>query len=834
MSLVSAIAAFGIWPAVPLTGYWLFRRFNPGIGAGSYPTIVGFSVMTAVGLAAWSVPLLLAAVVRSYRADVFGALGWLVVIFAAAVLLRHRHDYKFARLRLDAGDWALAACLILAAVLYLGFPTETVLGGRDEGVYATHAIYIAHHGRLDLPYPWRAEEGPTLSSAFVGFPGFYSTQPTMTAQFAHVFPVWLAQAFAGFGHHGLFRLNAVFALLALVVFYGVCRRVVAKPYAVAATLYLALNPSQIWMARITLSEILAQLFIWSGLLLLLQAFGHRNCVSARWAGVCLGFSALVRIDSLYLVPLLFLAHLVMKLVQEDGKAPSSSLWAAVYQTALPIFALAVGYYAAFTTPYFQDLSPRLLQIGIFTLLALLLLLVVTQRAAERVRPMITARATLVASGCLLLGVSAYAYWLRPALEPFQTVEQSNPFIVGARTHIEDSLVNLAQYLSFPVVWGAILGWLMMSWRLLRQRRDVGLIVVLVVIGGFAALYLWNMSIRPRHFWAIRRFVPVVIPGFVLFAAFAGGWISVKLRRRWSTAFQVLLVLFLAAFTVRADSLILELAENRGYYARLEELSTMLPSNEPVVVPWSPSSLVWYTPLYVAFDRRVVPIRFETNEGKAAIGAWVARQLERQQPAIMLYNGAMPFGDLMYTTMPAATLIRSSSEETTRPLPRMVVSERTEVSLYRITGQRTRQAYLDRNLVARADVGVQETGFHAREAWGGQPVRWTNGLATLVVPVDPQHPPRTLRVALRSTGPGGTRFRVVANDRVLFDGRVGRGVWEEALALRQVPLGDRLTIKLISDTHIPAQVSTKLRDGRTLGVLVSEMRLERKERLTWAR
>ena len=166
----------------------------------------------------------------------------------------------------------------------------------------------------------------------------------MTVQFAHLFPVWLAQAFATFGHHALFRLNTMFAILSITIFYGLCRSVMQKPYAVIATLFLALNPSEIWLARKTLTEILTQLFIWSGLFILLFAQKNNSKKLARWAGVLLGFSSLVRIDSFFLVPLLFFSHLVQKIVEDPGEKKSSSVWSSFYQTSLPVFTIAFGYY----------------------------------------------------------------------------------------------------------------------------------------------------------------------------------------------------------------------------------------------------------------------------------------------------------------------------------------------------------------------------------------------------------------------------------------------------------------------------------------------------------
>src|SRR5262249_18836289 len=154
-----------------------------------------------------------------------------------------------------------------------------------EGVYAAHAMYIARHGRLDVPYPWPEDLRATFADGWDSFSGFYPSPGTMTPQFGHLWTVWLAQAYSSFGSQGLFRLNAVFACLSLIVFYGICTLAMPPPYAVVATLFLGFNASQLWMARITLSEVLTQLLVWSGLLLWSHALREGHRASAYWAGI---------------------------------------------------------------------------------------------------------------------------------------------------------------------------------------------------------------------------------------------------------------------------------------------------------------------------------------------------------------------------------------------------------------------------------------------------------------------------------------------------------------------------------------------------------------------
>jgi hypothetical protein len=135
-----------------------------------------------------------------------------------------------------------------------------------------------------------------------------------------------------------------------------------------------------------------------------------------------------------------------------------------------------------------------------------------------------------------------------------------------------------------------------------------------------------------------------------------------------------------------------------------------------------------------------------------------------------------------------------------------------------------QHYLNIALGAKWVWGVRESGFNNQEWWGEKPVRWTNGEAKLVIPVEEDNPPKALRVALASTGPKGTKLKVLVNGHEIFDQRIAAGGWSETLSLGQRLLGREITIELVSHTFVPMEVNERSRDPRTLGVAVKGITL----------
>jgi len=296
--MIAAIAGAGVFFAVPVVG-----RVALGPLRGLLPAIARPSLWVAVGAAIWSAPLLGSLALGIYRPEYIGAAGWLtiVVLVAAGRVGRPRLP------RLSGADRFALIGILLAALLAAAFTADPFTTGTDMGTYASHAVYMANHGRLDVPYPWPLHE--SVPPGFIAPGNLYLTQPAMTVRFSNLWPAWLAQTYAATGYEGLARLNVVIGVFSLLAVYALARRFVNARLAALVIVFLAFNPAQIWTARQTLSEIPTQLVIWCGLLLLTAYLGKARPPPGQtqprwglWAGILIGLSALLRIDALLVVP----------------------------------------------------------------------------------------------------------------------------------------------------------------------------------------------------------------------------------------------------------------------------------------------------------------------------------------------------------------------------------------------------------------------------------------------------------------------------------------------------------------------------------------------------
>jgi hypothetical protein len=798
------ILSFGFWPAVPVAGRWLVTA--TGLSRASQSALGAAGVASALGIAVWSPVLLAVLVAGSYSPELIGVIGWVIVLaFAAQAFLRHARTQESRPAvppwlsRLDAWDVVLAAGLIIAAALYLGFSGEFVIGGRDENSYTLHGLWIAQHHRLDIPYPWPSELHDIFYDAFLRFSGTFRTEPTMTPAFGHVLPVWIAQATSTFGYDAMPRMNGVFSMLSLAIFYDVCRRAMSKPFAVVATVILALNPGQIWASRTAVTEILTQLLMWAGIALLLHALAAGTRAGGRWVGIVLGVAVLVRIDVLVIVPLLFLAHLGTR-VLEDESHPSGSAWRGLYEGAIPAMGLAILYYLLFSRPYLRELVPQLSQVAVIAAGALIVLVVAMRRPIQvSLQRLAASTPMLVGLGLLLGGATVYAYLIRPIDTPFTMFGPEQVMLAGKRTYAEDALPNLAAYLTPPVIIGAVLGWFIAFCRIARGRS--ALLMPLVVIGGgFSFLYLANPSVTPDHFWAVRRFVPIIIPAFVAFALFGAGSLLAPFRRAWTTGFCAAALVLFIAFTAQAMAPFAFLTEHNGYRSQLEALADRLPEDEIVLAI---NQERWWKPLYTLFGRHVVDLSLSTRVGRAAFTTWVAAELgSGHEPLVLGVGRELLLPGLRVELGHTTALTRLQHRGTPTPLPTEVTNDTKEISIFRIVGADEAYGFRDINLVDGLNWGETARGLHDRELYQNEQVTWTDGSAAISIPIRAGQP-RQLSISIAASAVSTGPLRVIVNGVELFNGAVPEAGLEQTFGLEGVPFLDTLDIELLSESRLGA-------------------------------
>jgi hypothetical protein len=151
-------------------------------------------------------------------------------------------------------------------------------------------------------------------------------------------------------------------------------------------------------------------------------------------------------------------------------------------------------------------------------------------------------------------------------------------------------------------------------------------------------------------------------------------------------------------------------------------------------------------------------------------------------------------------------------------------DRLGYSLWRLQKGCTTSGDVAAGFGAATPPGVTATGFYPAESWPIGAVRWTNGQASIQIPVlKPAFAARNLYVDIASVGPSRNRVVISANGRELFSGKLGKGRSRLLLSLENVPAESPLDVQIQSRTFVPAESSTSA-DARTLGVALHDLRV----------
>jgi len=493
------------------------------------PRLAAFA-LTALGLV--GTPLLL--LDRFDRLPVLLGAGALLVLMEAGWQLTVRREGR-------AGWRVVVASLlaVLVAALSVGLNTRShsqhLLVDGDPAVYAVSGQLLAETGSLRIDTGSETVFGgvPSLNYAGAGFDA-YDDETVVRPSFMHLLPQALAVASWIGGPQALLWANAWIAGFALLAVFSFGARLTGRPeWSLAAMTGLALTLPQQHFSRDTFSELPAQLLVFAGLMLLYDAVRARRAVPALLAGLVLGASCLARIDAFfYLVPLLMLATV---LVIAGAARVATALAAGVAAgAALGYVDLRVG------SPAYLGLQKENLDLIFLALAAVAVVcavLVAGRRWSLRLWHAVSGRALAASVSGVLVLLSCYAAFVRPHVETGRNLPPDQPTAVEAlqlqaglpsdplRSYDEMTVHWLSWYLGPAAVGLGLLALVVLVWRSLRRqpseqagRSALALLGFLLLFGASTALYLWRPSIIPVHYWALRRFLPVTIPGLLLLAA----------------------------------------------------------------------------------------------------------------------------------------------------------------------------------------------------------------------------------------------------------------------------------------------------------------------------
>jgi hypothetical protein len=773
--------------------------------------------------------------------------------------------------RLWRGHLLLLPLLALALWL-VPRPFPYLVGGRDHGNYVNTGLHIARSGGIliddadlaALPAGSRALlTNPEVDTRPALVPGPWSEGqrlPGLTIRDGaagvvaphgfHLYPVWIAIfAAAGGIEPGLWATPAL-SLLGSLGIYFAGSRLFGRRAALLALLLVVVNVGQIWFQAYPTAEIVVRALFWAGLWAGLVMLVEGSGVAAALSALCLGLLHLSKLDTLFvpavLLPLLLYAAL-------------SGRWRRDYTIFLLVYlaliAHALVHALTIATIYTLDQVTRVLlpgpvagwvieQVGaareptiiagrllaggwsllLGTVVVALLGAGLLWRARERFRPglarldqrggwlflVVTVPVLLLAYAGLV-----YPWWPVPGLAtPAETVTVTGWYLMPAGLLL--GLVGLLQ---------GFAGDLTAHTSAARSRVPAWLLL----FGNFLPLFFLGSGTFPDHFWAARRFVPVLFPALLLGAAGVVASLAVEAgrqRERW--LLPAALSVALVAGTLQSTIPAARAAEYAGLPAQLQALADEFDAEDVLLfLPGDTANRV-ALPLWLIHEQTVFQLKPQALAEPALVGQ-VAVWENGGRPVYLLYSGREPpwldglEADYQFSRQIAVPQV----ELTVAGLPARMGHYTAMFSVFRLLPEATSGALPVVTLepVPGSGYEMASSGLYPPHTLSGlTPVTWTEGTARLTLEALPgaervilqlgngrpeELPPPTVEVTVNGQP---VTVAVVTEIAALFE-------W----ALPAAISGDQVVVTISTEPWVPAE-SGYGSDGRSLGVLFYGARL----------
>ncbi|MBK8987158.1 MAG: glycosyltransferase family 39 protein [Chloroflexi bacterium] len=746
------------------------------------------ALMTVVTLTGW-----LAVLLASLGRFSLLTLALLLLVAMGVVWWWRRPFLRPRFLPLTRHEMVLLVLLLGFAILYFR-PHEYILGSNDAGTYMNIAATVAQTGDFVLHDEWTSflrqyadvtlrEQPGHLQTRFLQFVGWYIDDADATRlipQFFLFHPVWLAVGISVGGITGGLLLTPLWSVLGLVAVYLLARRLFDRSTALLTAVLLGITPTHLYFARYPTTEPLTLLLIFTGLLALQHIWDDAQARPA-WGvlgGLALGSAVLTRID-LPVFVVVVLAGLLIRWRQGRWTAALT-----VYTAVLGAFLIHATLSAVLINwPYTWNTYSSMIRIFSRSTLVVggaSLLLVglavggwvwrkgwVTAVDIQKILGATTTRRILA---LLLILLSAYAYFLRPIVEPVQI--SYNVWPSGSAIPYTDgqNWLRLGWYLT-PL--GILLATLGAAWLVAQSSWDrYGLFLSLGVLT--TAQYVYRILNTPYHIYAMRRYVPIVIPMLVLYAAVL--IIAVTKARpdwRWRAA-GGLLAVALAVGLLYQGRYVLPVRDYHGAVAQLEMLHGRL-NPDAIILITEPASTVFAdtfgVPLRFLYGHDIATIRQDGAAAQLFVQALLAYAAEQKRPLQVIALDPMMTAvrqQLVLQPVAFVPIWLSHLMNTFTDYPSVVQTAYYGLEIYDVVGERE-TAVTTPTLPLTIDVGSLDTSyihddFYYKEPLRGETtMRWTGALSTVDIPLSATPATLTIRAMIyRPEGVPATPVNVLVN------------------------------------------------------------------------
>lgn len=475
-----------------------------------------------------------------------GAHHWWTVLPLAAVICvvswRPLTPREVSIAAAQGGAIALAGTAVWAAI-NIAIGAEFLIVVRDPGFLTLSGLWLVDHPHTDIPAAGAVEAAAVQPNALPDASEAWNLkEQVIQPQGAKMLPATIAIGGWLAGDAGVLAANTVIGAAGILAVYAVARRFLGPFAALAPAGALAMTVAHMGLSRPAYTEPLTLVLVMAGIVWAWRGLQERSLWLVGAGAVATGATSFIRIDGAATA-----VGALVGVVVALALSRATQRWrrrAALLFIFVQAVVLGLGYVALarWSSEYLERLWEETAQVLTLygALAAVMALWALLWRARLRADVAVsTVAEALGKRGAQVAGASIVVLMLVLASRPWwttghrSTVEPRAQFTNGVvesfqaaqglpieptRTYSESTVTWLSYYLTWPLVFLAIAGLGIATYRLVRREDHWA--VFLGAVMAPTLVYLLRPAIVPDQIWAIRRFEPATLPGFVLAAALA--------------------------------------------------------------------------------------------------------------------------------------------------------------------------------------------------------------------------------------------------------------------------------------------------------------------------
>lgn len=507
--------------------------------------------------------------------------GICILLFSVLIIFVKRNKKKLHE-KCSSQEWILFSVLIIITMQYLMYKVIPFGIGRDPSVYLLEAINISNYGSIRLPIDTYINQNYEFLNDIIdlGYTGIYSVYDLNLSelpgenivQFLHFFPSLLAIGYQIYGINGIFILNGIIAGVSVLTFYCLVKKYIVSDnvLAVFTAIILAISPEQLYSARITQTECLAQLSVLFSFYCIIKGKREKSLKFSFLAVLGMFTMMINRID-MYMVGFAISIGAAYEIIVGKNNRQTFIVTLGYYID----MALCLAYSYIFSTPYFLDhWKANVLKYLVLCniLLALIVAVIyilrntIIVKSVNKILERITSKQTLLykVTAIGILSLFVFLYFIRPMFG----IGKSNA--VAFRTN---AIVEFCFYIPFIAVLFSVIGLIYFIKNKIEENEISDFMIYLMTGGMCMLIYFYSPSIAPDHIWAGRRWLPIITPFIVSFVFYG---VQECLRRLNTTVnkrcIHILLFIAVSMFIIKQDNVFMYRNLNADILDQYEDIA----------------------------------------------------------------------------------------------------------------------------------------------------------------------------------------------------------------------------------------------------------------------